>query len=214
MLPFYADSRSFPVVLTEWFALHHIELLATILGLIYIVYSVRENRLSWVFGFITSALYVYVYYHARIYADMGINVYYVLVSIYGWIHWSGKRTNGHKAVRVTRAGLSSGLILLLVTLVLFVFIAFVLVRFTDSDIAYWDAFTTAASITATWMLARKILEHWIVWVVVDAVSAGLYIVKGLYPTTVLFAVYTILAVSGYIEWKRSWKLEQQTDVSS
>jgi nicotinamide mononucleotide transporter len=89
--------------------------------------------------------------------------------------------------------------------VLFGIIAFILINFTDSEIPYWDAFTTAGSFVATWMLARKIIEHWLIWIIVDSVSLGLYIYKGLYATVILFAVYTLLAVMGYIEWKKELK---------
>ena len=75
-------------------------------------------------------------------------------------------------------------------------------RFTDSPVPYWDAFTTALSIVATWMLARKKVEHWILWIVVDSVSLGLYFIKGLYPTTFLFLVYTLLAIAGFISWNK------------
>lgn len=202
---FPTESDQIIYLIIRWFSEHYIELLGTTLGLIYIIYSIREQKLLWLFGFITSALYVYIYWKAGFYADMGINVYYVVVSVYGWLHWSSKARNTTQVIPVTRVGMRSAILLLLVTGVLFFLIGFVLDRYTDSDIAWWDAFTTAASITATWMLARKILEHWLVWIVVDAVSAVLYISKGLYPTTLLFIVYTMLAITGYQAWRKSWR---------
>lgn len=193
----------------SWFFANYIEILATIAGLIYLLYSVKENKLLWLFGLITSLLYIYVFFEAKIYADMGINVYYVIISIYGWIHWSKTSAAGTAKLAVQSVNLKLAIWLSLITVLLFTFIAFVLTKFTDSDIALWDAFTTAASITATWMLARKILEHWLIWIVVDTISVGLYIYKGLYPTVILFIVYSSLAVLGYIEWKKTWKSENQ-----
>jgi nicotinamide mononucleotide transporter len=193
----------------QWLLVNYIEILATITGLIYLVYSVKGKILLWPFGIITSALYVYVFFRSKIYADMGINIYYVIISIYGWIHWStGVNTEKHE-IPVLRLKLKLGLILALITLIIFIIIAYILNNYTDSDIAYWDAFVTAASITATWMLARKIMEHWLVWIVVDAISMALYIYKGLYPTVLLFAVYSSLAVTGYFEWKKQWKVQNQ-----
>ncbi len=95
----------------------------------------------------------------------------------------------------------------MITGFLFVGIWYILTRFTDSTIPGWDAFTTALSITATWMLARKIIEHWYIWIIVNTVSIGLYIYKGLYPTVILFIVYALMAVVGYIEWRKEilWK---------
>ena len=96
------------------------------------------------------------------------------------------------------------MILLLITTVTFLGIGVILKRYTDSPMPFWDAFTTAASFTATWMLARKILEHWILWIIVDAVSMGLYLYRDLYPTLILFAIYTSMAIIGYIEWKKTY----------
>jgi nicotinamide mononucleotide transporter len=98
--------------------------------------------------------------------------------------------------------------LLAVSILLFVVIAFFLVRFTDSPVPYWDALNTGLSIVATWMLAQKKIEHWLLWVVVDSLSMGLFFVKGLYPTTLLFLVYTILALYGYFEWKKELSPEE------
>jgi nicotinamide mononucleotide transporter len=193
----------------HWLFDNYIEILATITGLIYLVYSVKGNILLWPFGLITSALYVYVFFMSKIYADMGINIYYVIISIYGWIHWSSGDNSEKNELPVSRLELRLGLILGLITLIIFCIIAYILKNFTDSDIAYLDAFVTAASITATWMLARKIMEHWLFWVVVDGISIGLYIYKGLYPTVLLFVVYTSLAVTGYYEWRKQWKVQSK-----
>ncbi|MBN1599689.1 MAG: nicotinamide mononucleotide transporter [Bacteroidales bacterium] len=195
-------------ILLKWLFDHYIELFATISGLLYLVYSVKGNILLWFFGLITSLLYVYVFFISKIYADMGINIYYVIISIYGWIHWSRLDENIDKrTLPYSTLLIRTGIILFFITLLLFILIAFILNKYTDSDIALWDSFTTSASITATWMLARKIIEHWLVWIVIDSVSAGLYIYKGLYPTVLLFVVYATLAVIGYIEWKKQFRLQ-------
>lgn len=192
----------------EWLYNNAIEVVATITGLIYLVYSVKGNVLLWVFGLITSILYAYVFFKAAIYADMGINIYYVVISVYGWYHWKFGIKHEQRKLPVSKLNRKTGIILFLVSVIIFALIAFVLNRFTNSDIALLDAFTTSFSITATWMLARKIKEHWLVWIVVDLVSAGLYIYKELYPTVLLFIVYTILAVVGYNAWLKEWRTQQ------
>jgi nicotinamide mononucleotide transporter len=190
----------------NYIAQNYIELLATITGIIYLVLSIPGKKLLWLFGLLTSLLYVYVFFKSKIYADMGINVYYVIISVYGWILWSSNKDKGN--LPFSRLKLTQSVILLILTAVLFVLIAFILKKFTDSDVAWFDAFTTAASITATWMLARKILEHWLIWVVVDGMSIGLYIYKGLYPTVLLFVFYTVLAVLGFYEWLKLWRTQE------
>ena len=155
-------------------------------------------------GMISALLYIFVFYHSKFYADMGLNGYYFIISIYGWWFWArGSRGKGED-LPVTRIGWVLASVLFVITVVVFLAIGIILRKFTDSPIPYWDAFTTAASITATWMLARKILEHWILWIIIDAVSMGLYLYRGLYPTLFLFAVYTTMAVIGFIQWKRSY----------
>lgn len=206
------EFESLFAIFLGWLFDNYIEVLATLTGIIYLVYSVRGKVLLWFFGIITSALYIYVFFKAKIYADMSINIYYVAISIYGWLHWIRGKQNNQEELPVTRINHQQIVYLSIVTLALFVFIAFVLEKFTDSDIAILDAITTSVSITATWMLARKILEHWILWIIVDALSIGLYMYKGLYPTVVLFVFYTTLALLGYIEWKRKWK-KQDLQVS-
>ena len=204
----FADSSA--QIISEflsWFFRSYLEILATITGLIYLVYSVESKIQLWFFGLITSLLYVYVFFTSGIYADMGINVYYVIISIYGWYHWKFPGKKEKKELPVSKITLKTGLVLLGITLVLFIAIAEILIHFTDSQIAWFDAFTTAFSITATWMLARKILEHWLVWVMVDSLSAILYIYKGLYPTVLLFVVYTALALVGYRQWIKQWRIQ-------
>ncbi len=189
-----------------WLKTYAIEIFGVISGLLYLVFSIRQNIWLWPLGLITSALYIYVFFTARLYADMGLQVYYLLVSLYGWYNWKFHPENEEKQeLPISTLNKKSVLILFGVSLLIYGIIAFILVNFTDGDIPYWDAFTTAFSITATWMLARKILEQWLVWIVVDAVSMGLYIYKGLYPTVILFFVYTTLAIVGYIKWKKDYQ---------
>ena len=186
-----------------WISGNYIELLGLIFGLLYIILSIKQNIWCWPVGFITSALYIYVFFVSKFYADMGLQVYYLLVSIYGWYNWMfGARSKKQDDLKISKIKLKLGIYLIIVTILLFGVIAFILVNYTDSELPYWDSFTTAASFVATWMLAKKIIEHWIIWVVVDFVSLGLYIYKGLYPTVILFAVYSLLAILGYIEWKK------------
>lgn len=192
----------------QWISDRYIEVIATVSGLIYLYYSIKGDIKLWFFGLVSSGLIAFVFFRSKIYADMGINLYYVVVSIYGWIHWAYYGSEKKKKMPVTRTSFYEILILLVATGVFYLAIAYILINFTDSTVPYLDSFTTAASITATWMLARKMLEHWIFWIVIDAFSIGLYIYKGLYPTTVLFLVYTIMAFVGYYQWHKQWKEQE------
>lgn len=188
----------------DWLLQNWIEVTAAILGLIYLFLSIRQNIWLWFFGLLTSALYIYVFLTSKFYADMSLQVYYVLISIYGWIHWKrgGKVT---KELPVSSSGSKLMSWLIGSWVVLWIAMSAFLKYQTDSDVPIGDGFTTAGSIVATWMLARKIKEHWIFWVIIDLVSLILYIEKSLYATSGLFLVYTTMAVVGYIEWHRDYK---------
>lgn len=192
---------------TTWIITHWIENLAVVTGLLYILLSVKQNIWCWIFGIISSALYLYVFFVSKIYADMSLQVYYIIMGIYGWLHWARMDESKPETAVLPVSKLTTrlSLILLVITLFLWVVMAQILDRFTDSPIPWIDAFTTAFSITATWMLARKIMEHWIIWVVVDLISVGLYFYRGLYSSIFLFLIYTLLAVVGYWEWQKEWK---------
>ena len=200
-----------PEEFIRWLNASYIEVLGALLGLAYIFLSVRQNILTWPVGLLTSALYVYVFYASKFYADMALQVYYVLVSIYGWYYWLKGNPAGQgkvAAVPVERTPLRYWVPILALSVALFLLIAFVLKDYTDSPIPVWDALTTALSIVATWMLARKYLENWLLWIFIDLLSAVLYGVKNLWPTVVLFIVYTIMAVQGYFSWKKDLIIRQ------
>lgn len=187
--------------LIEWLSINYIEVLGAILGFSYIIFSIKQNILTWVTGLVTSALYIYVFFVSKFYADMGLQVYYVLISIYGWYHWV-KGNKNKKVIPVTRTKAIEWIWLSSASVVLFLIIWFILVKYTDSPVPIGDSITTALSIVATWMLARKMLEHWLIWIFVDALSIGLYIYKSLWPTVILFLIYTMMAYFGFIKWKK------------
>jgi nicotinamide mononucleotide transporter len=189
--------------MSAWLIDNYIELLGALLSILYLFLSIRQNILLWPIGILSAVLYMIVFFQTKFYADMGLNAYYFIISIYGWITWGNARSGKGTDLPVMRVGAARGGVLLLIVLILFLGIGTLLDNHTDSPIPYWDAFTTAGSIVATWMLTKKIIEHWILWVIIDIVSLGLYLHRGLFPTAVLFAIYTTMALLGYIQWRRS-----------
>lgn len=197
-------------------------------GLLYLLLEIRQHRAMWVVGFLTSLVYVFVFFQAKIYADMGLNCYYVGISLYGFWQWSRTRKRpapaspgadnpetekqatgrGESAserigsILYRRLDLRLGIGLAVVFGLIYGLIYYFLSTFTDSPIPGGDAFTTAVGIVATWMLARRIIEHWICWVIVNAVSVYLYYLRGLYPTMFLYVCYALLAVIGFYTWKK------------
>lgn len=182
--------------------MRQIEIIGFLIGLLYLYLEYKASKWLWPVGVLMPVVYIWIFFQSKFYADMGINIYYLFASIYGWVMWNqGNGDKGEKlAIRHTpRRYLFP---LLVVGLLLFGAIAFILIRFTDSPIPYGDSFTTVLSILGMWMLARKYVEQWWFWFVVNVASSGLYFWKGLYPTFVLFAIYSVISLFGYFKWKR------------
>lgn len=178
-----------------------LEVIGLILGLCYLYYEYKASKWVWLFAILMPMISLYVYYHRGIYADFGINIYYLITAIYGFVVWSigGKSGSG---VRITHASKTVKWVCGAIALVLWVVIYYILVNFTDSNVPVPDAFTTSLSMVGSWMLARKYVEQWLVWVVVDVVSVGLFIYKGIYPYALLYSIYSVIALMGYRKWKK------------
>ncbi len=181
----------------------YFEITGTVVGLIYLWLEYRASIYLWIAGIIMPAIYIYVYYEAGLYADFGINIYYLLAAVYGFLVWKfGKRKGSDKELPIVKMPLKRVIPATAVFIIAFIGIAEILIRFTDSDVPWLDSFTTALSIIGMWMLARKYLEQWLVWIVVDVVCCGLYIYKGLHFTSALYGLYAIIAIFGYYKWKK------------
>lgn len=184
-----------------------LEIFGTLVGLIYLWLEYRASIYLWIASIIMPAIYIFVYYDAGLYADFGINIYYLVAAVYGWLVWKyGHKPAEQNELPITKMPKRNWLKALVVFVVAQFLIAWILINFTDSDVPWWDAFTTALSIIGMWMLARKYLEQWWVWIVVDVVCVGLYLYKGLYFTSGLYALYSVIAVFGWLNWKRLMKV--------
>ena len=180
-----------------------LEIGGLLVGLAYLYFEYHANRLVWLMSVIMPMISMVVYFKAGIYADFAINIYYLIIAIYGYIVWSFNLSKRKREPRpISRMPgvfyLPAGITLIL----LFILLSWSLISFTNSTVPYWDAFTTALSIVGSWMLARKDVEQWIVWFIVDAACTGLYFYKGIYFYAVLYAVYTVIALLGYRKWLR------------
>jgi len=178
------------------------ELLAAVFGVLGVYLTTRQNIWSWPVGILNVGLYIFVFYGAKLYADMGLQVVYLVLCAYGWYHWlyGGKDKNSLPVTRVTP---SVALIQLVIGGVGATALGTFLARTTDASLPYLDSTLTVYSLVAQWMLTRKILENWIVWIAVDLVYIGMYYYKDLRVTAVLYLLFLILAFKGYADWKKS-----------
>ena len=180
-----------------------IEIAGFLVGLAYLYYEYHASPRVWICGVIMPMLSLWVYFKAGLYADFGINIYYLLIAIYGYLVWTGVLRGRHKReVPITSMPLREVLPVGVVLAGVYALLVWILVHWTDSTVPYWDAFTTALSIVGSWMLARKYVQQWLVWMVVDIVCVGLDIYKGIYLYATLYAIYTVIAWYGYRRWRR------------
>lgn len=183
-----------------------IEIIGAVIGLLYLYLEYNANKWLWPVGVLMPIVYVWIFFQSKFYADMGINVYYFFASIYGWVRWTKHKSEG-SGLPIRHTPRRYIIPILTIGTALFAAIAFILIRFTDSPVPYGDSFTTALSILGMWLLAHKYVEQWWFWFFVNIISCGLYVWKGLYPTSILFAIYSVISVFGYLKWKRMMSSE-------
>ena len=231
------------MTISVWLSNNWIEIFGAITGIIYVFLEIRQNIWLWPVGIITSAVYIIVFFTSKFYADMGLQGYYLVISLAGWYWWvrgrgrgaskngSGLRAQGKDAetirlpsleglgvgseetkrrrdeeterLNVTRLNLKTGLILTVVFILLYFLMWFILSGLTDSPVPEWDSFITSLSVVATWMLARKIYEHWFLWIAVNTAAMIIFTARGLFPTAVLYLVYFAMSFAGLRAWRRS-----------
>ena len=179
-----------------------LQLIGTALGLLYLWLEYRADIRLWIVGLIMPVVHGMLYFKAGLYADCSMQVYYVLAGIYGWIVWRRIPKKEEPSRGIGRVPLRMLPALAALYAALHGAIWFVLARFTDSTVPFWDAMTTALCIVAYWMLSRKWIEQWLVWLAVDLLTVGLYLYKGIPITAGLYALYSALAVAGYLRWRR------------
>lgn len=184
--------------LVEWSPLEGI---AAAFGVLSVYLSTRQNIWSWPTAIVNVALYSVVFYNGRLYGQMGLQTVYLVLSIYGWYNWlhgSAEKTE----LRVSRASPRLLAMLGASNLVAWVLLAAILRR-TDAALPWLDALLTTTSLVAQWMMTRKILQNWILWIAVDIVYVPMFMSQRLYATALLYAAFLGLAVMGFVEWRRS-----------
>lgn len=196
---------------------HGLDIFTTVLGLVYILLEYRASIWLWLVGIIMPALDVWLYWSHGLYGDAGMAVYYTLAAVYGYAVWKwGKK---HKSAKATNNATDSEAkelpitymkkSLYLPTLVCFLLAwaatYYILVTFTNSTVPLQDSFTNALSFVGLWALARKYIEQWFFWIIVDAVCCYLYVVKGIPFKALLYGLYVVIAIAGYRKWKKMMK---------
>jgi len=177
-----------------------IEIIAVVFGLLSVWKMKQENILVYPFGIINVLVYVYICFQSKLYAYAGINVFYAVMSVYGWYKWTARDRND-QSIRITSCSGKQYLLFIVLIFVIFLLLRFLLTSLTDSLMPTLDALTTAIYIIAMLLLAFKKIEHWILWISGDVISIGLFAYEKLYFSSFQFLVFTIIAILGFLEWR-------------
>ena len=188
------------------------ELLGFFTGAACVWLIVRENIWNWPIGIANNLFFIFLFFRAGLFADVGLQGFYIVLGSYGWWHWlHGGQGDSELPISLTTP---QGTLLNLVgTGVLTALLAFLLIRFTPSTVPWWDALTTALSITAQWLMTRKKLEHWWFWIATDALSIGLFVYKHLYLTAVLYLIFGIMCAVGLRQWTKTMRDAQTPEAA-
>jgi nicotinamide mononucleotide transporter len=179
---------------------NYLECIAVILSIAGVWLTAKEKVISWPIAIIGCGIYTYIFYKDDLFGDASLQVFYVVISFYGWYEWlHGGKNNGE--LSVSAISVKVLFILALISIPASVGLGKAL-SLTHSNVPYWDGITTTLSIVATWMMAKKYIENWLVWILTDLLYVILYIIKDLYLTAILYFVFILLAVYGYYTWKK------------
>lgn len=186
-----------------------LEVVAAIFGAIAVYLSARQNIWSWPTAIVNVGLYTIVFHQSRLYAEMGLQIVYLVLSIYGWYNWlhgGVQRTVLH----VSRASLRTLALLALIIATGSFILGNTLATRTNAVLPYLDSTLAVTSLAAQWLMTRKVLENWVLWIMVDVVYVPMFVSRGLLATAVLYAVFLVLAVLGYMSWRRSYLNQRKT----
>ena len=185
----------------NWF-----EIVAALLAIAYLLLAMRQDSRCWIAWILSSLMYLFVMYSAGLYMEAGLQIFYLLMGFYGLYQWQYKPLN-NESLKIKVWPKTTHMMCLTILFLLVTASGYILSSNTDAVSPYIDAFTTWGAIIASYMVAKKILENWIYWFVVDFVSVFLFVSRELYPTALLFCLYLVLVIFGYRSWKNEWQLK-------
>lgn len=192
-----------------WHQLSWIEFWGVVTGLLCVALAAMNNIWNWPMAIISVILYIYIFYNSQLYADMGLQVYFLVVNIYGWYFWS-KHADDEVKTPVKLINRKEVLWSIAVIIVFTPLLGFTLIKlapilhYKPAAYPYLDSFCTAGSVVAQIFLARKVLQNWLIWIFVDIIYVGVYIVKNLEATAFMYGVYVIIALLGYLDWRKDY----------
>lgn len=186
------------------------EILAVVFAIIYLVLAIKENSWCWPAALISTLIYVFLFFDVNLYMESALQIFYIIMAIYGWVLWR-KPSDTQPELQISIWPVHYHLLAISLIAVLIISSALLLQNNTDAAYPWLDSFTTWGAVITTWMVARKILENWLYWLVIDSAAIYLYIQRDLYLTALLFGLYIILCIVGYYQWHKSYRLQTNAE---
>ena len=193
----------FNTVIEQFLQTSVLEWTATISGFLCVYLAAKQHILNWPISIISVAIYAYIFYQSKLYGDAILQLYFFATAIYGWYYW--QRINRQEEQTIRALTVKQAIYVLAAVLSLTLIIGYGLSAYTDSDVPFIDGFCTAMSFVAQFLMTRKILHNWLLWVVVDLCYIPLYFHKNLLLTAVLYFAFAIIAWNGYTDWKKTYQ---------
>ncbi|EWS99355.1 MULTISPECIES: nicotinamide riboside transporter PnuC [Pseudoalteromonas] len=194
-------------ILSGFTAMSHWEYIAVALSMAYLLLAIKENLWCWPAAFFSTLIYTIMYWNGALLMESLLNFYYMYMAVFGWVVWRKGKTNQAQRL-ITSWPVNRHIILIVLTTLVSLAIGYVMQNYTHADFAYLDSFTTCFAVVTTYLVAKKVLENWLYWIVIDAASMYLYYEKGYYPTLVLFVFYTVMAAWGFKTWYEEYEQSQ------
>ena len=194
-----------------------VEICAVLLALAYVILAIQQRRICWLAAIVSAMLYVHIFWQVALYLEAVLQVFYIVMALYGWSVWGRRQPRDHRhghnhtksQSRIQTWTGQQHLVACAAVVSLSLVLGWGMQKWTDAALPFFDAATTVCALLATWMVTQKLLENWLYWVAINAVSIGLYLSRDLSLTAALFAGYVILSLVGYRTWRTQW-LRQQT----
>lgn len=182
-----------------------LEWLGVFTGILCVWLAAKNNIYTWPIAIISVVVYMFIFFESKLYADAGLQVYFLIMNIYGWYYWSKSRDNRETSRPIVTVG-QKEILLSVIGIIVFTFLlGQLLYKNTDASFPYLDSFCTACSLVAQIFLARKIIQNWLIWIFVDIIYVGMYISKDLYATAIMYTLYVYIASVGYLDWKKLYR---------
>ena len=201
-------------ILNHYLTLPFLEIVAVVASLLYVILAAKKNKWCWPAAFISTAIYTFLFYKFYLWMDSFLQIYYMIMAFYGWYCWNKdteQTQNNH--IQLKTYHINTHAISIVILSILSFVVGGLMDKYTPTDFPHLDSATTVFAIFATYLVAQKVIENWLYWIVINSVSIYLYIEKGLTPTAFLFIFFVVISVYGYFTWKREYKGTNDTESS-